>query len=130
VTRISFLGLLLSLFFQPANSARGVLVKGPALKTSDGKLIHPTGDSATEGVLNDQRLLGMDMELLGHFESPDRFAVNPIHTRSIFVYKNGKRLVVTYWCDVCALRFYTPGKCWCCQQETELDLRDPDEKTQ
>jgi hypothetical protein len=36
--------------------------------------------------------------------------------------------VITYWCDVCSIRTYTPGKCWCCQQETTLDLRDPDQQ--
>ena len=111
--------------------ARGKLMEAPggkaALKSPEGKIIYPTGDAATEGVLHDQRLSGMDMELTGHFDGPDHFIVDPIHTRSIFVYKDGKRLMVTYWCDVCALRFYTPGKCWCCQEETHLDLRNPDE---
>jgi len=27
---------------------------------------------------------------------------------------------------VCGIRAYTPGPCVCCQAETELDLRDPD----
>jgi hypothetical protein len=34
--------------------------------------------------------------------------------------------MITYWCDVCSIRAYTPGPCVCCQQETTLDLRDPD----
>jgi hypothetical protein len=34
--------------------------------------------------------------------------------------------MVTYWCEVCAIRTYTPGECMCCQENTELDLRDPD----
>jgi hypothetical protein len=112
--------------------ARGTLVDGPAgrpaLKTGDGKLILPSGDRPTEGVLHDKRLLGSDMELVGHFEAPDRFVVDPIHLRAIFVYKEGKRLMVTYWCDLCSLRYYTPGDCWCCQQPTKLDLREPDDK--
>lgn len=99
----------------------------PALRTPAGGLIYPAGDEPTMGVLRDKRLLGFDMELLGEFSAPDRFTVNPIHTRSIFVHRNGKRLMVTYWCDVCAIRTYTPGKCWCCQDETALDLLEKDD---
>ena len=110
---------------------RGILISGPggqpALKTSQGQLVLPEGDQATEGVLHDKRLAGADMELWGKALPGGRFMVGPIHTRSIFVYKAGKRLMVTYWCDVCAIRTYTPGLCWCCQQETKLDLREKDD---
>ena len=41
--------------------------------------------------------------------------------------KDGHVKVITYWCDVCSIRTYTPGPCWCCQKETLLDLRDPDQ---
>jgi hypothetical protein len=97
----------------------------PALKTADGKLIPLTGDEDTIGVLKDQRLAGADFEVIGAFAG-DQFKVNPIHTRAMFVHKDGKRLMVTYWCDVCAIRTYTPGICWCCREETALDLREPD----
>ena len=55
-----------------------------------------------------------------------RFTINPIHKRALFTYKDGRRLMVTYWCDVCAIRTYTPGICWCCREETALDLIEPD----
>ena len=97
----------------------------PALKTADGKLTALTGDDDTLGVLKDKRLAGADFELIGE-QTGDQFKVGPIHTRAMFVHKGGKRLAVTYWCDVCAIRTYTPGICWCCREETELDLRDPD----
>jgi hypothetical protein len=108
---------------------RGKLVKGPedrpALQTSDGKLLLLTGDADTVGVLNDKRLAGTDFEVIGTLNG-DTIAINPIHTAALFAYKDGKRLRVTYWCDVCAIRTYTPGLCWCCREETALDLRDPD----
>jgi hypothetical protein len=110
-------------------SFRGKLVKGPgdkpALQTSDGKLLLLSGDPDTLGVLNDKRLAAADFEVLGK-ESGDTVAINPIYTAALFAYKDGRRLRVTYWCDVCAIRTYTPGICWCCREETELDLRDPD----
>lgn len=83
-----------------------------------------TGDDDTKGVLNDTRLDGADFEVMGHSADPTHFTVDKIHTRSLFVHKDGKRMMVTYWCDVCYIRTYTPGKCWCCQKDTDLDLRD------
>lgn len=83
-----------------------------------------SGDDDTKGVLSDSRLDGTDFEVEGHFIDPTHFDVDKIHTRSLFVHKGGKRLMVTYWCDVCYIRTYTPGKCWCCQKDTDLDLRE------
>lgn len=82
------------------------------------------GDEPTNGVLGDRRLAEADLELIGQFTATDQFLVDPIHTRSMFVHKDGKRLYITYWCEVCAIRTYTPGLCVCCQQETQLDLRE------
>jgi hypothetical protein len=81
------------------------------------------GDSDTLGVLKDKRLKDADLELRGRLDG-SRFVVNPIHTNAMHVHKDGKRLIITYWCDLCAIRTFTPGICWCCQEQTELDLRD------
>ena len=111
-------------------SVRGKLVqqpgKPPAVETRDGKLIALDGDEPTRGVLNDKRLAGFDLEAKGRFTAPGRFQVDPIHTRAMFVFKDGRARLITYWCDVCSIRTYTPGLCWCCQEETTLDLRDPE----
>jgi hypothetical protein len=103
--------------------------KPPALATAEGKLVPLAGDKSTAGVLNDARLAGTEMELRGHFSS-DLFQVDPIHTHAMHVHKQGQRLVITYWCATCAIRTYAPGLCWCCQQETALDLREPDKDEQ
>lgn len=111
-----------------APPVEGTLTAGPdgrpAVRTADGRLIFLDGDKSTVGVLKDARVIGMDFEALGHFTAPDQFTIEPIHKRAMFVHKDGKRLMVTYWCDVCGIRSYTPGPCWCCQQETALDLRE------
>ena len=96
----------------------------PILVLSGGKQAVLEGDESTTGVINDKRLDGMDLEVTGGFRATDTFVINPIHTKAMFVHKDGKRLYVTYWCDVCSIRTYTPGKCVCCQEETELDLRE------
>ncbi len=112
-------------------SLRGRLSTGdtPSIATADGKSIFLSGDSDTKGVLGDDRLQRTDFEVLGRYTDPSHFDVDKIHTRSLFVHKDNKRLMVTYWCDVCYIRTYTPGKCWCCQKYTDLDLREslPDE---
>jgi hypothetical protein len=136
VTRQEFIRavVLIPAAFRAAAAAdavlRGTLTKGPdgkpALKTAEGRLVLLDGDKDTVGVLNDARLAGADFEVIGQFGPSGTFAINPIHKRAMFVHKDGKRLLVTYWCDVCAIRTYTPGICWCCREETELDLRDPD----
>ena len=109
---------------------RGKLTKAttgePALQTSDGKLVLLGGDPDTVGVLKDARLANTDFEVVGQYTPGGRFTINPIHKRALFAYKGGRRLMVTYWCDVCAIRTYTPGICWCCREETALDLIEPD----
>jgi len=109
-------------------SVRGKLVEGPAVVTKDGKRIQLTGDDPTLGVLRDKRVIAIadDFEADGQFTAADKFTINPIHTRALFTYHNGKKEMITYWCDVCYIRTYTPGKCWCCQDDTKLDLIDPD----
>ena len=104
---------------------RGRLEPPGTLVLQDGRHIHLTGDEPTQGVFNDKRLAGTDFEALGHFAGSDQFAVDPIHLRAMFVYAGGKQRMITYWCDVCYIRTYTPGICWCCQKYTDLDLIDP-----
>ena len=96
----------------------------PALETGPGKKVPLIGDDASIAVLKDSRLAGMDFEAIGQFNGDGFFVVRPIHTKSMFVHRNGKKLFITYWCDVCSIRTYSPGKCWCCQEDTELDLRE------
>jgi hypothetical protein len=107
---------------------RGTLVqeegKPPVLRLADGKTVVLDGDKDTKGVLNDKRLAGVDLEVIGEMTSAG-LKIDPIHMKGVFVHKDGKRFMVTYWCDVCSIRTFTPGICWCCQDETALDLRDP-----
>jgi len=100
----------------------------PRLLAAAGEAVRLEGDVETMGVLTDARLLGSDFEVLGQRLSRGLFRVDRIHTTALFVHREGRKYLVTYWCDVCFIRTYTPSKCACCQKETDLDLRDPDEK--
>ena len=116
---------------EPGNVLSGKLsiVEGqpPRLEAADHKMIFLDGDADTSKILGDKRLNGFKVEARGHFTAPDRFLIDPIHTRALLVRKDGRLKMITYWCDVCSIRAYTPGPCVCCQRETTLDLRDPDQ---
>ncbi|MGD0619885.1 MAG: hypothetical protein ABSB67_19730 [Bryobacteraceae bacterium] len=111
-------------------SLRGTLTRTPqgqpSVTTAEGKTVLLDGDEGTRSVVNDERLRGMDFEALGHFITADRFMIDPIYQRAMFVHKDGKRLFITYWCNVCYIRTYVPGNCRCCQKYTDLDLTEND----
>jgi len=96
----------------------------PALQLPNGSRVILSGDESTLVVLHDERLKDADFEVQGKPKPPNGFQIDGIHLRPLFAYKGGKRLMVTYWCDVCYIRTYVPGKCWCCQKYTDLDLRE------
>jgi hypothetical protein len=140
--RRHFTTLLLATLARPAFSAAtephsqsitGALIehgeKAPsALRTQEGRTISLSGDEETEKVLHDPRLAGMELEALGRLTSPEQFAVEPRFEKNMFIHKDGKRLLITYWCDICSIRTYAPGVCVCCQKWTDLDLQDPNQK--
>ena len=119
-----------SIWASPAQtSLRGKLVqnegKPPAIETAGHKLVLVEGEPETLAVLSDDRLKDADLELLGAFAAPDRFTVGSFYTtKSMLVHKDGKRYTISYWCPVCSIRTYTPGKCMCCQQDTHLELEE------
>jgi hypothetical protein len=100
--------------------------QAPYLETGPGKRVQLLGDDPTVKVLEDERFKDADFEVAGTSISPDRFEINHIHIPSLFFYKDGKRLQVSYWCDVCYIRTSSPGKCWCCQKQTDLDPVEPE----
>lgn len=99
----------------------------PAIETPEHKLIQLDGDQPTRKVLHDPRVNGFDAEAHGHFTAPDKFQLDPQHTRSLLVHDAGKLKMITYWCDVCYIRAYAPGPCVCCQKDTDIELRELDD---
>ena len=109
-----------------AQTIRGKLRTGPkpALSLAEGVTVPLQGDPPTMQVLADGRLNGMDLEVAGRRDGSGPLQVGPIHTRAMKVLREGKALMITYWCEVCSIRTYAPGICVCCQDETALDLRE------
>lgn len=101
----------------------------PGLRQSDGAFVRLKGDEQTEKVLRDERLQGLDFEIAGQRGADGVVSILPIHLAALFTYQHGKRLRVTYYCDVCAIRTYSPGMCMCCREDTRVDLVDPAEIT-
>lgn len=106
-------------------SVRGRLTAGGRLTLDDGKTILLQGDDATLDVLADVRVQREVIEARGRFVDASRFEIDPIYKKALFVLRGDRLLVITYWCEVCAIRTYSPGNCQCCQDPTELDPRDP-----
>jgi hypothetical protein len=102
--------------------------KPPILVTADHKRIILGADETESQVLADQRVNGFDVQVTGHFTAEGHFLIDPAHHHPLLVRQNGHLKLITYWCDVCSIRSYTPGPCACCQKETALDLRDPDKQ--
>lgn len=105
-------------------AVRGRLRAGRKLETSAG-VIALEGDAEVAKVLDDERLFGSDVEVEGESAGPGKFRIAGIHTKPVWVHQKGERLGVSYWCDICYIRTYSPGQCWCCQEETRLDPKDP-----
>lgn len=120
---VTFFSSLIAWAQIAAATFRGKLLPGQLLETASGR-IQLTGDEPTLGVLNDPRVIGLELELTGQTRAADALEIDPIHKKAMYALKDGKRLFVTYWCDICSIRTYTPGQCWCCQEQTELDLRE------
>ena len=87
----------------------------PVIETADGKKYTVAGDQFTTGQMSDPKLKDREMELEGRYASPGHF-----EAAKIFTIKNGKRYKATYWCDICSIRTHLPGRCMCCQGDTEL----------
>ncbi len=96
-----------------------------SIQTTDGRLVRLDGDTSTKAVLRDPRIVREDFEALGEWKSKDLFQIDPIHLKALFIRRAGRQMVITYWCEVCAIRTYAPGRCACCQEETAFDPRDP-----
>lgn len=97
---------------------------GVVLRTAEGREWRLEGDPETMAVLRDDRVEPEMFEAVG-VEAGAAFRIDPIFRKAMFVVRDGKSLVITYWCEVCAIRTYSPGKCQCCQDETAFDPRDP-----
>ena len=107
-----------------ARPLRGKLIAGRKLQVGK-RVVELESDEPVGKVLDDERLFGRDVEVMGEAVGEGKFRIEEIHTKPVYIYAKGERLGVSYWCEVCYIRTYSPGKCWCCQEDTMLDPKDP-----
>ncbi len=115
-----------AVLFAQGQSARlrGKLIEGRKMQVGN-RVVELESDGSVTQVLEDERLIGGELEVQGEAAGEEKFKVDPIHTSPLYVYRGGQRLGVSYWCEICYIRTYTPGKCVCCQEYTKLDPKDP-----
>jgi hypothetical protein len=119
--------MLCALLFAAVLSGRLVVeeARPPVVVTASHERVVLAGERETLEVLGDARLAGAEVELSGRFTGPGHFEVGPFYTsNAVVVRKDGKRYTVSYWCPICSIRTYTPGKCRCCREETHLELKE------
>lgn len=104
---------------------RGVLQADPKMNTggsaslvlldATGRRTTLYGDLFVEAQIRDERLTEREWEFEGSFASDGRFEIH-----KLFTIKDGQRYRVTYYCEICHIYTHEPGRCMCCQEETEL----------
>jgi hypothetical protein len=103
-----------------ADSAESVA----ALETTDGELVPIMKEDRGRGFWKDARLRGIDLELMVR-----RYKGLPmVQVIRVYRLKDGKKLELDYWCDVCAIPMYELKQCECCQGPTRLRERPVEEK--
>ena len=117
--------LLLSLILSASAAAAAATLQGRLMKPTDGnpiQLVSADGpvtlvvDELQDATMRDPQLADRTWQLRGH-ESTDGGAFK---VDRAFTIKDGKLYRVTYYCEICNITTYDPGRCMCCQEDTEL----------
>ncbi len=90
-----------------------------ALETAGGELLPIMKEARGRGFWKDERLRGVDLELMIR-----RYQGVPlVQVLRVFRLKDGKKLELDYWCEVCAIQMFELKQCECCQGPTVLRER-------
>jgi len=88
----------------PASSEiRGKLIQpesGPVSLDTGSVKIEIRADKDSDSVLHDRRLAPLEIALHGHPIDATHFQLDPFFLKSVYAVKNGKEMLVTYYCDV------------------------------
>lgn len=129
LSEIIFKGLLLaSVLLSPwgaAVAADGGSLQGRLVKpledrplqllASDGRTVELAVEELLERTMRDPQLADRSWEMRGRALADGRFEVD-----RAFTIKAGQRYRVTYYCEICHITTHEPGRCMCCQEDTEL----------
>jgi len=87
----------------------------PALKVKEKTYRLAAANEYAKAILNEERVAGWEFRLEGRWKGSDAFEVE-----RLFSVHDGKLFKVTYYCEVCNITTYKPGRCDCCQEPTEV----------
>lgn len=93
-----------------------------AMETTDGRLVPLVKDSRGRGFWLDERLHGLDMELMVR----QRPGLPWAQVIRVYTLHDGEKFELDYWCDICAIPMFELKPCECCQGETRLRQRAAD----
>jgi hypothetical protein len=97
----------------------------PSVVEADGKPIPVTSTRrSVRDTLLDTRISGKRLKLVGRQKPDGSFDVDEFYV----VRPDGSLYRLVYFCDVCNITRFGPGKCECCQQPTiptEIPTSDP-----
>ncbi len=85
------------------------------LITAGGEGVTLELDEVLDQMMRDPQLADRNWEVRGERREDGRFAV-----LKAFTIKDGELHRVTYYCEICHITTYAPGRCMCCQEDTEL----------
>ncbi len=85
------------------------------LATADGALLELVTDEGLDRTLRDPQLADRTWEIRGDRTDDGRLSVE-----KIFTVKDGELHRVTYYCEICHITTHEPGRCMCCQGDTDL----------
>ncbi len=93
-----------------------------AFETADGELYPLAEDIRGRGFRRDERLRGIEMELLVR-----RYHGAPVvQVIRAFERTDHGKLELDYWCEICAIAMFELKPCDCCQGDIELRRRPVD----
>jgi len=97
----------------------------PSVLETEGKAVPLTGARrSVRDTLQDARISGKRLRLAGRQKADGSFEVDEFYV----VRPDGSLYRLVYFCDVCNITRFGPGKCECCQQPTiptEIPTTDP-----
>ena len=85
------------------------------LVTTEGESVELASDGGLELTMRDEQLSDRIWEVRGAPGDDGRF-----HVEKIFTVKDGELHRVTYYCEICHITTHEPGRCMCCQGDTDL----------
>ncbi len=116
------LGLFVALVVSASDAP--VNLQGPLVPPTDGNAIlivtvdgpvTLTVDELLDSTMRDPQLADRTWRVRGNESDDGSFKVD-----RAFTVKDGKLYRVTYYCEICHITTYDPGRCMCCQEGTEL----------